>query len=186
MIEELIGDAGQTENLAQRAAMIWQRVDVPVIAAIDGAVFGGGFQIAMGCDFRIASPNAQFSIMEFHYGLIPDMGITQNFPGVLRKDQALELALTSRQFDSVEAARLGVVTRVEKDFLGNSRALAAEISSHSPDAIKGCKKLFNHAWKSSSEEGLAFEALIQRKPLGGMNQREAVLSAMEKRPGIFK
>jgi enoyl-CoA hydratase/carnithine racemase len=186
VVKALISDTGQTENLVQRAAMIWQRADFPVIAAVNGTAFGGGFQIMMGCDFRIASPNAQFSIMETHYGLIPDMGVTQTLPGVLRKDEALELALTARQFDSTEAARLGVITRIEKNSLDSSRALANDIAGRSPDAIKGCKRLFNDSWRSPREEGLGLEATIQKMLLGSVNQREAVASAMEKRPAIFE
>jgi enoyl-CoA hydratase/carnithine racemase len=186
VVKALISDTSQTENLVQRVAMVWQRADFPVIAAVDGAAFGGGFQIMMGCDLRIASPNAQFSIMEAHYGLIPDMGITQTLPGVLRKDQALELVLTARQFGSAEAARLGVITRIEKDSLDSSRTLANDIASRSPDAIKGCKRLFNDSWRSPRKEGLVLEATIQKMLLGSVNQREAVASAMEKRPAIFE
>ena len=185
VIAALIGKSGQNENLAQRVAMIWQQVDFPVIAAIDGAAFGGGFQIAMGCDFRIASPNAKFSIMELHYGLVPDMGITKTLPGILRKDQALELALTARQFDAKEALQLGVVTKIEKDYLGKARELAAEISARSPDAVRGCKKLINTAWKSSPDDSLELEALIQGQLLGSPDQRESVLAAMEKRSARF-
>src|SRR5262249_39822124 len=83
-------------NLAQRLSYGWQRLPVPVIAAIHGACFGGGFQICLGADLRIGAPDTKMSVMEIKYGLIPDMGITAALPGLVRSDVARELTYTGR------------------------------------------------------------------------------------------
>ena len=184
--DELIEHRGAIANLAQKVCWVWQELPFPVIGALHGVVFGGGFQIAMGCDIRIADPETKFSIMESRWGLIPDMAITQTVPKVLRKDQALELALTARIFDSTEAEKIGVITSVSEDHLGTARHLASAIAAKSPDATKACKRLFNEGWNSNPEEGFKLEAQLQRTLLGSRNQREAALAAFEKRPAQFR
>ncbi len=184
--DELIEHRGSITNLAQKVCWVWQELPFPVIGALHGVVFGGGFQLAMGCDIRIADPGTKFSIMESRWGLIPDMAITQTIPNVLRKDQALELALTARIFDSIEAEKIGVVTRVTEDYLRAARDLAEEIVTKSPDSIKACKRLFKEGWHSDPQQGFKLEAQLQRMLLGSWNQREAALAAFEKRPAEFK
>jgi enoyl-CoA hydratase/carnithine racemase len=184
--DELIEHRGAIINLAQKVCWVWQELPFPVIAALHGVVFGGGFQIAMGCDVRIAGRETKFSIMESRWGLIPDMAITQTIPNVLRKDQALELALTARIFDSTEAEKIGVITRVAEDHLGSARDLASAIVAKSPDATKACKRLFNEGWNSDPEEGFKLEAHLQKTLLGSWNQKEAALAAFEKRPAEFR
>ncbi|MEO1857076.1 MAG: crotonase/enoyl-CoA hydratase family protein [Rubritalea sp.] len=186
IIEELLQHDDSIANLAQNVCYVWQTLPFPVVAAVHGVAFGGGFQIAMGCDIRIASRDAKFSIMESRWGLIPDMAITQTIPNVLRKDQALELALTARIFDSVEAERIGVVTSVAEDALGSARGLAGVIAMKSPDAVRACKRLFNEGWNCGPREGFKLEAQLQRTLLGSVNQREAALAGLEKRPAQFK
>src|SRR5436305_7932367 len=133
-------------NWFQRAAYDWIRVRVPVIAAIHGTCFGGGLQIALGADIRIAAPDARLSVMEVKWGLIPDMSITRTLPRLVAIDVAKELTLTGRVFSGTEAAELGVVTRVAADPLAAARAVAADIASKSPDAIRGAKRLFDESW----------------------------------------
>src|ERR671921_1465182 len=98
-------------NLAQRVATDWLDLPFPVIAAVHGNCFGGGLQIALGADIRIAAPDAKLSIMEFKWGLVPDMGITQTLPRLLPIDIAKELTYTARRLSGTEAASLGLVTR---------------------------------------------------------------------------
>jgi len=114
------------------------------------------------------------------------MAITQTIPNVLRKDQALELALTARIFDSTEAEKIGVITSVSEDHLGVARDLAATIAAKSPDATMACKRLFNEGWNSGPEEGFKLEAQLQRTLLGSRNQREAASAIFEKRPAKFR
>ena len=173
------------ENLAQRVATVWGTVPVPVIAVLTGVAFGGGFQIAMGCDIRIAQEQTRFSIMESRYGLIPDMGITQTLPRLIGYDKALELTLSAREFGGEEASRLGLVTELSDAPYNRARELASQISGRSPDAVRSIKKLFHHSWVSVDSHNLALEASLQERLLGTSNQLEAVSAAMERREPNF-
>lgn len=182
VVETLLAPVpGSHANLAQRAAYAWRELPVPVIAALQGVAFGGGFQIAMGADLRYAGPETQLSIMESKWGLIPDMAISATLRGVVAPDRIKELAFTAGVFDAHEALRLGVVTRVEDDPLAAARLLAATIVDRSPDAIRGIKRLVNEAWGLPEAESLALEASIQVGLLGAPNQVEAVRANLEKR-----
>lgn len=178
-------DAGP-DNVAQRVAYLWQHIDVPVIAALHGVVYGGGLQIALGADIRIAAPATKFSVMEIRYGLIPDMAITQTLPDVMSKDKALELTLTGRIFDSTEAAQLGVVTFIDEHPLRRALTLATEIAGKSPNAIRAAKKLFRESWRNNAKETLALEESLQRELIGSKNQLEAVMATMQKREAKFE
>jgi enoyl-CoA hydratase/carnithine racemase len=175
----------EAPNWFQRTAYDWVRVPVPVIAAIHGVCFGGGLQIALGADVRIAAPDARLSVMEVKWGLIPDMSITRTLPRLVSIDVAKELTFTGRVFTGTEAGTLGVVTRVDDDPLGAAQALAAEIASKSPDAIRGAKRLYDESWTGSPEQTLALEAAIQRRLIGSPNQLAAVAAGMTKQPGEF-
>lgn len=185
IVETLMARDGGPDNLAQRVAYCWKTAAVPVIAAIQGVAFGGGFQIAMGCDIRIAHPAARFSIMEMRYGLIPDMSITQTLPAFVARDVALELALSAREFDAAEALQRGLITQIADQPLLAARDLASLIAARSPHAVRACKRLFNEAWRSDAASGLALEASLQRSLIGSRNQREAVSASLEKRTPDF-
>ena len=137
---------GEVPNWFQRAAYDWLELPMPVIAALHGNCFGGGLQIALGADIRIAAPDARLSVMEVKWGLVPDMSITRTLPRLVCIDVAKELTYTGRVFDGDEAARLGVVTRVADDPLAAARELAAEIAARSPDAVRAAKRLYDESW----------------------------------------
>jgi enoyl-CoA hydratase/carnithine racemase len=169
---------GEAANLAQRVGWGWRECPVPVIAALHGEVFGGGLQVALGADIRIARPDARLSVMEVRWGLIPDMSGSQTLRGLVRRDVALELAWTGRIVSGEEALALGLVTRLAEDPLAEALALAETIAGHSPDAVRGVKRLFNRAWECESREALALEAELQMRILGQPNQMEAVRAGM--------
>ena len=169
----------------QRAAYDWARVPVPVIAAIHGSCLGGGLQIALGADIRIAAPDARLSVMEVKWGLVPDMAITRTLPRLVGIDVAKELTFTGRVLSGEEARSLGVVTRVSEDPLAEAKRLAAEIAGHSPDAIRAAKRLFDEAWGGTAEETLALEAELQLGLFGSPNQLAAVTAGMTKQPPEF-
>jgi len=177
--------AGEAANLFQKPAHVWQELDVPVIAALTGAVFGGGAQIALGADFRFARADIRLSIMETKWGLIPDMGISQSLPKLMRADQAKELMMTARVIDGHEALALGLVTRLCEDPLAEARAFAAKLAARSPDAIKGCKRLVERVWSEAPPTGLHIEAEIQAPIIAAPNQIEAVMANVEKRTPKF-
>lgn len=169
---------GEAANLAQRVGWAWRECPVPVIAALHGEVFGGGLQVALGADLRIAAPDAKLSVMEVRWGLIPDMSGSQTLRNLVRRDVALELAWTGRIVPAEEALALGLVTRLAEDPLAAALALAETIAGQSPDAVRGVKKLFNRAWECGSGEALALEAELQMRILGQANQMEAVRAGM--------
>ena len=114
---------GGKGNRFQRPTVAWQELEVPVIAAVEGVAFGGGIQLALAADFRFMAPDARMSIMEAKWGIIPDMGITQSLPQLMRADQAKELIMTGRILDAQEALALGLTTYVDADQTLSTRAL---------------------------------------------------------------
>lgn len=173
------------ENSAQRPGMVWKDVPVPVIAAIHGVAFGGGFQIAMGADIRIAAPDARFSVMEIKWGLIPDCSISQTLRDLVRLDIAKELTFTGRIFQGAEAAELGIVTRVSDSPLEDAMEMAELIATKSPQAIRLGKQLFETSWRDERASGLKLEAKLQGQLIGSSNQVEAVKANFEDRPPQF-
>jgi enoyl-CoA hydratase/carnithine racemase len=169
---------GEPANLAQRVGWGWRECPVPVIAALHGEVFGGGLQVALGADIRIARPDARLSVMEVRWGLVPDMSGSQTLRGLVRRDVALELTWTGRIVPGEEALALGLVTRLADDPLAEALALAGQIAMQSPDAVRGAKRLFNRAWECDAQEGLALEAAVQMQILGRPNQMEAVRAGL--------
>jgi enoyl-CoA hydratase/carnithine racemase len=175
----------ESPNRFQRAAYDWLRLPVPVIAAVHGNCLGGGMQIALAADIRIARPDARLSVMEAKWGLIPDMSVTRTLPRLVGIDVAKELTYTARVFSGEEGARLGVVTRLADDPLAVARELAHEIAARSPDAVRSAKRLFDEAWTLPAEDSLALEAELQMKLIGSPNQLAAVTAGMTKEPAEF-
>ncbi len=161
--------------------MIWKRLPVPVIAAVHGVAYGGGCQIALGADIRIASPDAKISVMEIKWGLIPDMSLTQTLRDLVPLDVAKELTFSGRVLSGTEAQALGLVTRVADDPLQAALDLAREIAGKSPDAIRAAKQLFEVAWHADPATGLNLEQSLQGSLIGTPNQIEAVKANFEKR-----
>ena len=172
-------------NLAQRVATDWLDLPFPVIAAIHGNCFGGGLQIALGADIRIAAPDAALSVMEARWGLVPDMGITQTITRLMPIDVAKELTFTARRVSGEEARELELVTRVAADPLAAAQELAAEIAGRSPDAVRAAKRLYEETWPRPAENALELETELQRSLMGSPNQLEAVRSGMAKEPASF-
>ena len=173
-------------NLFQRLCLAWRDLDAPVIAVTHGYCYGGGLQLALGCDFRISAPDCQFSIMEIQWGLIPDMGASVTLRELLPADQALELTLTGRKFDAREALDKQLITRIEEDPLQAALQMAETIAAHSPDAVAAAKRLFKTTRAASERSALRRERWLQFKLLLGGNQREAMKARMEKRDPHFK
>jgi enoyl-CoA hydratase/carnithine racemase len=174
------------DNFFQRSAYTWKRLPVPVIAALHGVAYGGGFQIALGADIRIARPDARFSILEIQWGLVPDVALTQTVRDVLRQDVVKELTWTGRVVDGREALSLGIVTKLADDPLAAAQELAREIAGRSPDAIRAGKRLLEEAWHADPASGLALEARLQGGLIGTPNQVEAVKATLEKRAPRFQ
>ena len=170
---------------AQAAAMVWRDLPQPVIAALHGQVFGGGLQIALGADLRIGAPDAQLSIMEIRWGIIPDLGGSQTLRGLVAQDQAKLLIFTGEILSGRQALEINLLTRLADDPLAEAMALARTIAMQSPDAIRAAKRLLNEAWVGSVADGLRLEAALQRTLLGSPNQAEAVRANLERREPNF-
>jgi len=178
--------APSAANLFQRAAYAWRELSVPVICALRGITYGGGLQIAMGADLRIAAPDTRFSIMETKWGLIPDMAITTTLRGIVPPDRVKELAWSARVFDAEKALSYGFLTAIEDDPLAAATALAEASAARSPGAIRGVKRLVNEAWQLSEADALALEARLQGGVIGSSNQVEAVMANMQNRAPTFE
>lgn len=179
------GAGGRITHLAQQAAYTWQELHCPVIAAIHGVALGGGCQIALGADIRIVAPDAQLSVLEIRWGLIPDMTGTAMLPLLVGLDQAKELTFTGRMVAGTEAVRMGLATRVTDTPLDDGLALAREIAAKSPSAIRAAKKLLNASPHRSVAEQFADERAAIRSLIGQPNQLEAAMAYFEQREPKF-
>jgi enoyl-CoA hydratase/carnithine racemase len=161
-------------NLAQDVGYLWRDVPAPVIVVTHGYCFGGGFQIALGADFRFSTASCEFSIMESKWGLIPDMSLAVTLRELIPIDLAKELTMTARRFTGTEARDMGLVSRVCDDPMAEAKAFAAELAERSPDATAASKLLFNRTWSASDKDALDWETRLQKKIIGRANQRIAI------------
>jgi enoyl-CoA hydratase/carnithine racemase len=173
-------------NLFQRLCLDWRDLPMPVIAVTHGYCFGGGLQLALGCDFRISAPDCQFSIKEIQWGLVPDMGATVILRDLLPQDIAMELAMTGRTLDAQEALDRNLITRIDPEPAQAALALGQDLSTRSPHAIAAIKQLFKSTRHGSERRALRRERRAQLKLLLGSNQREAMRARLEKRDPVFR
>lgn len=173
-------------NLAQEVGLCWRKLPVPVIAAVHGRCYGGGFQIALGADFRFATPDCEFSIMEVKWGLIPDMSGSITLRELLPIDVAKQLTMSGEIFDGRRAKALNLVTELADDPLAAAEALAAQIKTRSPDAVAAAKTLFQKTWTASERRALAVETRLQWHMFLSPNQRIAVKANLAKEAPRFQ
>src|SRR5437870_7904648 len=171
-------------NFPQQAVWGWRQLPVPVIAAIQGVAFGGGFQLALGADVRLMAPDARMSIMEIKWGLVPDMAGTPILASLVRDDILRVLTYTGRIFSAQEALSYGLGTGICDDPRAAAFEVAREIAGKSPDAIRAAKRLLNNLSVNPGPALLA-ESVEQKKLMGGANQLEAVSANIDKRPPGF-
>lgn len=161
-------------NLAQRVSYNWRKIPVPVIMVIHGRCWGGGLQIALGADFRFATSDATFSIMEGKWGLIPDMGGNLALREIVSKDVALQLTMTAEVISAQKALECGLITQVSENPMEQAMQLAGQIAERSPDAVAAVKRLYQQNWFKAEWKMLAKESYYQVKILMGKNQKRAV------------
>ena len=172
-------------NIMQEVALVWRRVPVPVIAALQGAVYGGGLQLALGADIRIAGPDAKLAVMEMKWGIVPDMGGMVLLPPLVRTDVLRELTYTARPIDAAQAERWGLVTRLSDDPLAEAQALAHEIAGKSPSGIRAAKRLIEVAEQVGRQEVLLAESREQAALIGKPDQMEVIAAQMQGRAAVF-
>ena len=173
-------------NLFQHVSTGWRDLPMPVITALHGVAFGGGFQIMLGADIRVAAPDTKFSIMEAKWGLVPDMGGMALMPALARQDVVRRLTYTAEIFDAAQALDWGFVTELSDDPVARALELASQIAARSPSGTQASKQLISDTWSAGRADTLLAESIAQKTVLGGKNQMEAVMANFEKRPPKFK
>jgi len=168
------------DNMFQRVAHIWRDLSVPVIAVVHGNCFGAGLQIILACDYRISTPDANLSILEMMWGLIPDMSGMATLSQLTRIDIAQELTMTGRFFSGTQALEYGLVSKVSNSPLVEAKLLAKKICLQSPDAVAATKYLFKKTWKKDTRMALFWERITQLRLLGRTNQRIAMKNGLTK------
>ena len=165
-----------------------ERCGVPVIAAINGLVAGGGFELALACHIRIASTTARFSLPEIKLSVIPAYGGTQRLARATGSGRALELMLTGALISAEEALRVGLVNRVvaPAEFLAEAESLAQEIGKLSPLAIRACLEAVTRGLRMALEDGLRLEAELFSTLFDTEDMREGTRAFLEKRAPLFK
>jgi enoyl-CoA hydratase/carnithine racemase len=168
-------------NWAQHLVWLWRELPVPVIAAVHGVAYGGGFQLALGADLRYVAPGTRLAVIEVKWGLVPDMAGTQLMRHLAREDVVRELTYTARVFSAEEAVAYGFATRIVAEPRAAALSTAREIAGRSPDAIRAAKRLLNLAAGCDAATGLAAETAEQKALLGKPNHLEAVRANLENR-----
>ncbi len=159
----------------------------PVIAAVAGFALGGGCELAMMCDFIIAADNAKFGQPEIKLGIIPGAGGTQRLPRAVGKAKAMDLALTGRMMDAVEAERAGLVSRVVPldKLMDEAMAAALTICSYGQIAVLAAKEAVNRAFESSLSDGVMFERRLFHATFATSDQKEGMDAFVNKRKPVF-
>ncbi len=136
------------------------RLDKPTIAAINGYALGGGLEMALACDIRIAAEGAQLGLTEVRRGQIPGSGGTQRLPRLIGRGPAMELLLTGAMIEAEEARRLGIVSRVvpQEELLPTAESLARTIAARAPVAVRYVKEAVNKGLDLTLAQGLQLES----------------------------
>ncbi|MFO0681264.1 MAG: enoyl-CoA hydratase-related protein [Sandaracinus sp.] len=164
------------------------RLDKPVIAAIDGVAFGGGLELALACDFRVASRTAQIGLTETSLGIIPGAGGTQRLVREIGASRAKELIVFARRFDAAEALSLGVVNRLAAEgqtALDAALAWAEPLLSAAPIAIASALAAVDAASDLPLEDGLSYERVCYERTLVSKDRTEALTAFAAKRKPVF-
>ena len=175
-------------NDAQQVAMVWRKLKVPVIAALQGVAFGGGCQLALGADIRFAAPDTKMAIMEMKWGLTPDMGGMTLLPHLVRSDVLRRLTYTAAPVDAEQALAWGLITEIAEDPLAAAMALAEEIAGKSPSAVQAAKALIGYAEEHMDDVDavLLEESRAQADLIGKPDQMEVIAANIQKRKPVFK
>ncbi len=160
----------------------------PVIAAINGFALGGGCELALSCDIRLASDNAKFGQPEVNLGIIPGFGGTQRLPRLVGKGIANELIFSGKIIDAEEASRIGLVNRVipQADLMKACRELALMIGSRGPTAVRLCKEIVNNGMEMDLNRACSYEADVFALCFAGEQQKEGMAAFLEKRSPKFQ
>lgn len=163
------------------------RLQAPTIAALNGLAFGGGLEITLACDFRIAARGATFSLPEVGIGIVPGAGGTQRLPRLVGQTKAKEMILTGRRIDAETALDIGLVSKVvpPESLAEEARSLADEIAANSPLALAYAKAAVDLASETAIEQGLRYETAAIRATLASEDYGIGLAAFADKRPPEF-
>ena len=185
-----MSNAAWTEQHLVYERMILAVIDcpVPLIAAVNGAAFGGGCELAAAVDFVYASENARFAMTETSLGIIPGAGGTQTLARAVGERRAKELILSARRFSADDAQRWGLVNEVfaAEQLLDAALQAASRIAANAPLAVRQAKQAIHHGLQMSLADGLAFEIEAYNRTVPTEDRREGVKAFNEKRSPDFK
>jgi enoyl-CoA hydratase/carnithine racemase len=174
--------------VAQEAFTWLEEAPFATIAAIRGYALGGGLQLALACDIRIAARGTRMGLLELQYGILPDLGGTQRLPRIVGVGKAIELIATAAKIDADEALRIGLVERVvsDEELWETADDLAATIAAQPPLAVRGMKRAVHAALDGRSvRDGLVVEAEGQAVCIASNDFREAITAFVEGRPPAY-
>jgi enoyl-CoA hydratase len=178
----------RVSRAGQRVFRTIERLQKPVVAAVNGFALGGGLELALACHLRIASSNAKFGLPEVKLGIIPGYGGTIRLPRIIGRGRALELILTGDMIDAAEAHRIGLVNRVvAQDALADeARALLTKIVANGPVALALALEAVALGESTSADEAQLFESNLFGLLASTSDMREGMTAFMEKRKAEFR
>jgi enoyl-CoA hydratase/carnithine racemase len=166
----------------------FEALPMPTIAVVNGVAFGGGTELLLSCDLRVASSAAQFGLTEVTLAIIPGAGGTQRLPRLIGKSRAKDLILTGRKLDAAEAERIGLVNRLAQpaELTAVARALARQIADNGPVAVRAAKAAIDQGTEQPLPEGLKTEAACYERVIPTKDRLEALAAFAEKRRPVFR
>ncbi|HEU4962529.1 MAG TPA: enoyl-CoA hydratase [Bacilli bacterium] len=175
-------------NLIRTAVNELEAMPQPVIAAVNGVAFGGGTEITLAADIRVAAEKAKFGLTEVALAIVPGAGGTQRLPRLIGVAKAKELILTARRIDAAEAERIGLVNHVVAfdDLLAKSYEIAREITKNGPLAIRQAKLAINKGVEVDLATGLSIEQNAYEVIMPSQDRLEGLQAFKEKRPPVYK
>jgi len=191
-ISEFIAISGmEAPEFMGRGQRVFDKIEdfpLPVIAAINGYCLGGGNELAMCCDIRIAAENAVFGQPEVNLAIIPGYGGTQRLPRLVGPGKAKEIIFADERLNAQEALRIGLVERVvpKGQTVEEAKKLLKKILSKGPVAVRMAKKAINEGLKMPLAEGLKWEALLNGVCFSTEDKNEGAKAFLEKRPARFQ
>jgi enoyl-CoA hydratase/carnithine racemase len=173
-------------EIFERAFMALMELPLPVIAAVNGAAFGGGLEMALACDFIYAAKTARMALSETRLGLMPGGAGTQNLPRAAGERRAKELIFTAEPFDAQQGYDWGIVNRVCDNALEEALMTAKKISENAPLAVRQAKKSIHYGLQTDLLTGYRFEIEAYNQLVGTEDRKEGVRAFNEKRKPRFK
>jgi enoyl-CoA hydratase/carnithine racemase len=170
----------------QASFTAYETIDKPTVACVEGYCFGGGIQLAAACHLRAVAPDAQLSVLEARWGLVPDLGGSWRLPRLIGLGRATELTLTARRVDADEAVAIGLAEwrLTQEDPAAEAHERVARLAA-GPGAVRRAPRLLRENWGRDRDDALRAEAETQLACLGGPDFVEAVTASLERRDPVF-